>query len=74
MKAVLRLEGLCCANCAARIESHVQRLPEVTDASLSFMTGRLSISADEDDMDAIVEEATRIAERTEPGVKVCRVR
>ena len=38
MKAVLKLEGLDCANCAAKIENEVQRIPGVEEATVTFMT------------------------------------
>ena len=74
MKAVLKLEGLCCANCAAKIENRVQKIPNVTEANLSFMTQKLTIQADEGDIDSIVEEASRIAKRIEDEVEIKRIR
>ena len=38
MKKIIKLEGLCCANCAAKIEEGVKKLDGVNNASLSFMT------------------------------------
>lgn len=74
MKAVLRLEGLCCANCAAKIEREVQKISGVTEANLSFMTQRMTIEAPEERMEGIVEEASWIAKRIEGEVVVKRIR
>ena len=41
MKKIIKLEGLCCANCAAKFEEGVKKLDGVNSASLSFMTQRL---------------------------------
>ena len=68
------MEGLCCANCAAKIEREVQRIPEVTEANLSFMTQKMTIDAPGERMDGIVEEASRIAKRIEGVVVVKRIR
>ena len=74
MKATLKLEGLCCANCAAKIEAGVQKIPGVDEATLSFMTQKLIIVADNDKMDGIIEEATKIAKKIEGDVVVKRVK
>ena len=47
MKKIIKLEGLCCANCAAKIEEGVKKIPGVKEASLSFMTQRLTIQAED---------------------------
>lgn len=74
MKAVFKLEGLDCANCAAKIENDVQKIPGVQEASVAFMTQKMTIVAEEDRMDIIVEEATRIAKKVEGDVKVVRLK
>ena len=74
MKATLKLEGLCCANCAAKIEVGVQKIPGVEEANLAFMTQKLVIIADDDKMDGIIEEATKIAKKIESDVVVTRLK
>ncbi|MBR2255432.1 MAG: cation transporter [Candidatus Methanomethylophilaceae archaeon] len=74
MKAVLKLEGLCCANCAAKIEREVQKIPGVTAANLTFMTQKLSIETDGDDIEAIVEQASKIAKKVEGEVQIKRLK
>ncbi len=74
MKAVLKLEGLCCANCAAKIEREVQKIPGVMEANLSFMTQKMTIEAPDEDIERVVDEASRIAKRIEGEVVVKRIR
>ena len=74
MKAVLKLEGLCCANCAAKIEREVQKIPDVEEANLSFMTQKLTVIADEKNMDRILDDAAKIAKKIEGKVKVERLK
>ena len=74
MKAVLKLEGLDCANCAAKIENDVGKVPGVQEVSLSSMTQKMTLVADDDRMDAIIEEASRIARKVEGDVKVKRLK
>lgn len=74
MKAVLKLEGLCCANCAAKIENEVKKIKGIEDANLSFMTQKLSIEAPETDIERIVEEASKIAKKIEDEVNIIRIK
>ena len=66
MKKIIKLEGLCCTNCAARIEDGVKKVPGVKEASLSFMTQRLTIVAEDGMEAAVVEAARKIADKIEP--------
>lgn len=68
-----RIDGLDCANCAAKIENKISKLSGVTNASLSFMTGKLVIEADDGVMDEIVEKAKAIINRIESGAVVKEV-
>lgn len=74
MKAVLKLEGLCCANCAAKIENEVRKIKGIEDANLSFMTQKLSIEAPETDIERIVDEASKIAKKIEDEVNIIRIK
>lgn len=74
MKAVLKLEGLDCANCAAKIENEVQRIPGVEEATVTFMTQKMTIVAPNDKIEAIVEEATKLTKKLEGDVVVKRIR
>lgn len=66
MKKIIKLEGLCCANCAAKIEEGVKKLNGVKSASLSFMTQRLIIEAEDGMEDAVVEAARKVKDKIEP--------
>ena len=66
MKKIIKLEGLCCANCAAKIEEGVKKLEGVKSPSLSFMTQRLVIEAEDGKEIQIVDAARKIADKIEP--------
>ncbi|MGC6175296.1 cation transporter [Lacrimispora sp. 38-1] len=66
MKKIIKLEGLCCANCAAKIEEEVKKLSGVENASLSFMTQRLTMEVEEARVDEIMEAARKTAYKIEP--------
>lgn len=70
MKRVFLLDGLCCANCAAKIERGIAKLDGVESASVSFLTTKLTIEFDEEKEDKIIEEAMKIVKKIEPDVEV----
>lgn len=74
MKAVLKLEGLCCANCAAKIENEVKKIDGLDEANLSFMTQKLTLEAPESNLERIVDEASRIAKKIEDEVNIVRIK
>ncbi|GHV22998.1 hypothetical protein FACS189494_10560 [Spirochaetia bacterium] len=68
MKKTFRLEGLDCANCAAKMEKQIKALDGVTDATVNHMTTKLVIEAADDKMAAIVTDAEKIVRKIEPQV------
>ena len=57
MKKKFKMENLDCANCAAKMEAAINKIEGVKEATVSFMTQRLVIEADDDRFDEIVKEA-----------------
>ena len=62
------LENLGCANCAAKIEDKVRKLPGVEEASITFATKQLRLRAE--DPDALIPEIRRIANALEPEIRI----
>ena len=67
-RSVYFIENLDCANCAAKIEAKIRALPEVEDASITFATAQLRITAE--DPDSLLETVTAIAQSIEPQVTI----
>lgn len=71
MKKVFLLEGLDCANCAAKIEKAVSELDGVKSASVSFITTKLTIETAEDTVsDELLKKIKKTAKKTDPDVTV----
>ncbi|MEM5768705.1 MAG: heavy-metal-associated domain-containing protein [Bacillota bacterium] len=70
MKQAFRLEGLCCANCAAKIERAVAKLDGVSSATVSIMTTKMVIEGEDTRFEEIVRDAYRIVKKYEPSVNV----
>jgi len=67
----LILDGLDCANCAAKIEKQVSSLSGVKTASVDFVSKKLSIEThNKHDLEDIINETKKIVKRIEPDVKV----
>ena len=70
MKKIFILENLDCANCAAKMEDAIKKLDGVNDASVSFMMQKMSVDAEDDKFDAIMEEVVRVCAKVEPDCKI----
>ena len=66
MKKNFKLEGLECANCAAKIEKNVKKLDGVKDATVSFFAQKLVLEADDEKFDEIVKEVAALVHRVDP--------
>lgn len=70
MKKSYKVEELCCANCAAKIEAAINKLPEVEQATLNFMTLRLTVSSETEDWDGMMQKIVAIFAKIEPDSRV----
>lgn len=71
MKKVFLLEGLDCANCAAKIEKAVSELDGVKSASVNFITTKLTIETEEDTVsDELLKKIKKTAKKTDTDVTV----
>ena len=66
MKKKFILEGLDCANCAAKIEKAISELDGVKEATVNFMTTKLVIDGEDEIMPMIIQEAEKIVKKIEP--------
>ena len=60
MKKKFKLQDLDCANCAAKMEDAIKKIPGVNDANVSFMMQKMTVDAEDDKFDAIMEEVVRM--------------
>lgn len=70
MKKVFKLEELECANCAAKMEDKINKLPEVIFASISFMASTLTIEAEEKDFENAVKKAQKVISKIESDCRI----
>ena len=70
MKKAFRLEDLDCANCAAKMEDAIKKIEGVHDATVSFMAQKLTIDADEDRFQEIMQEVVKVCKKVEPDTRI----
>ena len=61
-----------CANCAAKVEEVAKKIDGVKSVSINFMTQKMTLEADDDRFDEILEEVVRTGRKVEPDFSVER--
>lgn len=70
MKKKFKLQDLDCANCAAKMEDAIKKIPGVKDAGVSFMMQKMTIDADDGRFDEIMQEVVKVCAKVEPDCKI----
>lgn len=70
MKQTFILEGLDCANCAAKIERAVGSLDGVTSASVNFMTTKMTLELNDNDTEKTLQSVKKTVKKIEPDVSM----
>ena len=70
MKKKFKMEELDCANCAAKMEDLIKKIPGVNDATMNFMTQKLTIDADDARFDEIMAEAQKACTKVDTNCKI----
>ena len=72
MRKAFKLQDLDCANCAAKMENAIKNIEGVKSASISFMTQKLVLEADDDRLEAVLDEAQHACKKFEPDCVILR--
>lgn len=59
-----------CANCAAKIETAINEMQDVNNASINFMAQKLILDAPEEHMERLIKEIKKVARRIEPDFEM----
>lgn len=70
MKKTYELRDLDCANCAAKMETAINKIEGVNSATVSFMTQKLTIDADDGSFDKIMKKVVKAISKVEPDCEV----
>ncbi len=72
MKRIFKLRELDCANCAAKMQTAIEKIDGVDACSVNFMTQRLTLEAADDQFENIVDQAVKICQKIEPDCEIVR--
>ena len=70
MKKSFSLFDLDCANCAQKMEDAIRKVDGVDDVSVSFISQKLTIDADEARFDSIMKQVAKVCRKIEPDCKI----
>lgn len=70
VKKVFVMDGVDCANCAAKMEEAVRGIDGVEYVSISFMAQRMTIEAEESELDKIMKKAQKLCRKVDPDCSI----
>ncbi len=59
-----------CANCAAKLEEAIKKVEGVEEASVNFLTQKLTLVAADEKFDSILQEVIKVAKKVEPDTVI----
>ncbi|WP_408071242.1 cation transporter [Butyrivibrio sp. JL13D10] len=59
-----------CANCAAKMEEAINKIEGVKSARVNFMTQKLTLDAEDDRYDEILDAAVKACKKVEPDCEI----
>ena len=69
-KTTMKIVGMSCSACAARIERIVNKIDGVIEAKVNFITQKMIIEMNDEDETRITEEAVAVCKDVEPDCTV----
>ena len=69
MKKTFKMKDLECANCASKMECAINKLEDV-EATVNFMTQKITINAPDDKFDDVIKQAAKICKKIEPDCEI----
>ncbi len=73
MKKVYSIEGIDCANCAAKIEDKINKIKGIDEANLNFMMEKLSIEfkvSTDEEAEEVMQQVRKIVKKMEPDAVI----
>lgn len=70
MKKSYKLDEIDCANCARELQDELGKLDGVTSVSVNFMTQKLTLEADDDRFDEVLQRVVDYTADAEPDCEI----
>ena len=72
MKKRYNLVDLDCANIAAKMEEAIKKVDGVNTATVSFLTQKMTVDADDARFEEIMDEVVAVCKKVEPDCEIKR--
>ena len=72
MRKVFKLDEIDCAVCAGKLEDAIKKLDGVQGAKINFLTQKLTLEADDDNFDAVLDAVVKLTADIEPDCEILR--
>ena len=72
MKKQFKMTDLDCASCAAKMEDAIRKIDGVHEVSVNFLRQKLTLDADDNRFEEILDQAVRVCRRVEPDCVIHR--
>ena len=72
MKNVFKRPDLECANCAAKMEKAIAKLDGVQSVRVNFMTQKMTLEADDERFETLINEAQKVIHKFESDCMILR--
>ncbi|MBQ7641340.1 MAG: heavy-metal-associated domain-containing protein [Acholeplasmatales bacterium] len=66
MEKIIKFKGLCCANCAEKIERKINKIKGV-NATISFVAGKILLELDDE---SLLEKVVEVCKKEEPEMEL----
>ena len=64
------MENVDCANCAAKMEEGIKKLEGVKDAQINFLTQRLIIDTEVEDIRTLMKKVLKVCRKIDADVEI----
>ena len=69
MRKIAKIKGLCCANCAAKLEKSLSKIKGVNSVQLNFMAQRVTFDIEDSMIDEVIADIKKLTKKLEPEVE-----
>ena len=66
MRKIVRFTGVCCANCAAKLERALEKIDGINSVQLNFMAQRVNFDIDDNKYEEVVKKIKEVTEKALP--------
>ena len=70
MKKSFKLDEIDCANCARELQDALTRLEGVKSVSVNFMTQKLTLEAEDNEFDEVLDRVVEFTAEAEPDCEI----